>query len=112
MGKISQVEQKYKQYHDQMQSIISSFEQAAGLGSANSYTQMALQTISKQFSAVKDIICLQIKHINKLLGEKECNKQLGKMSHYHSNAWRPQRGLPEKAVSILRAWLFENFLHP
>lgn len=25
---------------------------------------------------------------------------------------RPQRGLPERAVAILRAWLFEHFLHP
>ncbi|XP_031126623.1 BEL1-like homeodomain protein 7 [Ipomoea triloba] len=28
------------------------------------------------------------------------------------HAWRPQRGLPESSVSILRAWLFEHFLHP
>ncbi|KAI3930517.1 hypothetical protein MKX01_036963 [Papaver californicum] len=27
------------------------------------------------------------------------------------NAWRPQRGLPESSVSVLRAWLFEHFLH-
>uniref|UniRef100_A0ACD5YQ06 Uncharacterized protein n=1 Tax=Avena sativa TaxID=4498 RepID=A0ACD5YQ06_AVESA len=26
--------------------------------------------------------------------------------------WRPQRGLPERSVSVLKAWLFENFLHP
>lgn len=26
--------------------------------------------------------------------------------------WRPQRGLPERSVAILRAWLFEHFLHP
>uniref|UniRef100_A0A7N0VC40 Homeobox domain-containing protein n=1 Tax=Kalanchoe fedtschenkoi TaxID=63787 RepID=A0A7N0VC40_KALFE len=26
--------------------------------------------------------------------------------------WRPQRGLPERAVSVLKAWLFEHFLHP
>ncbi|KAG7568187.1 POX domain [Arabidopsis thaliana x Arabidopsis arenosa] len=112
---VETVEQRYKQYHDQMQTIVSSFEKAAGLGSANSYTHMALQTISKQFRAVKDMICLQIKHINKLLRRKECDeqlKQLGKMAHHHSNAWRPQRGLPEKAVSILRSWLFEHFLHP
>ncbi|CAA7022690.1 unnamed protein product [Microthlaspi erraticum] len=119
MSMKEKVEQRYKQYHDQMHATISSFEQAAGFGSANSYTNMALQTISKQFRAVKDVICLQIKHINKLLGEKECEgvrlvdeqlKQLGKM-HY-SNAWRPQRGLPETAVSALRAWLFQHFLHP
>ncbi|KAG8058507.1 hypothetical protein GUJ93_ZPchr0002g26655 [Zizania palustris] len=26
--------------------------------------------------------------------------------------WRPQRGLPEKSVSVLKAWMFENFLRP
>ncbi|XP_074583626.1 homeobox protein BEL1 homolog [Curcuma longa] len=26
--------------------------------------------------------------------------------------WRPQRGLPDRAVAVLRAWLFEHFLHP
>ncbi|KAK1616243.1 hypothetical protein QYE76_021760 [Lolium multiflorum] len=26
--------------------------------------------------------------------------------------WRPHRGLPERSVSVLKAWLFENFLHP
>uniref|UniRef100_A0A7C8ZYL6 Homeobox domain-containing protein n=2 Tax=Opuntia streptacantha TaxID=393608 RepID=A0A7C8ZYL6_OPUST len=26
--------------------------------------------------------------------------------------WRPQRGLPERSVSVLRAWMFDNFLHP
>ncbi|CAN6243635.1 unnamed protein product [Urochloa humidicola] len=26
--------------------------------------------------------------------------------------WRPQRGLPEKSVAVLKAWLFDNFLHP
>ncbi|EOA27132.1 hypothetical protein CARUB_v10023231mg [Capsella rubella] len=113
---VEKVEQRYKQYQDQMQTIISSFEQAAGLGSANAYTNMALQTISKKFRVVKDMICLQIKHINKLLGKKECDdeklKQLEKMADRHTNAWRPQRGLPEKAVSVLRSWLFEHFLHP
>ncbi|KAL6979354.1 hypothetical protein U1Q18_021020 [Sarracenia purpurea var. burkii] len=28
------------------------------------------------------------------------------------HVWRPQRGLPERSVAILRSWLFEHFLHP
>ncbi|WCJ40999.1 BEL1-like homeodomain 8 [Euphorbia peplus] len=28
------------------------------------------------------------------------------------HAWRPQRGLPERSVAILKAWLYEHFLHP
>uniref|UniRef100_A0A0A9D589 Homeobox domain-containing protein n=1 Tax=Arundo donax TaxID=35708 RepID=A0A0A9D589_ARUDO len=26
--------------------------------------------------------------------------------------WRPPRGLPEKSVAVLKAWMFENFLKP
>ena len=36
-------------------------------------------------------------------------QQLKKTDH---QCWRPQRGLPEKSVSVLRAWMFQNFLHP
>uniref|UniRef100_A0A803KR96 Homeobox domain-containing protein n=1 Tax=Chenopodium quinoa TaxID=63459 RepID=A0A803KR96_CHEQI len=111
---------------------------AAGIGSAKLYTSLALKTISKQFRCLKDAIMSQIKATSKSLGEEESNsnalgvkleggagsrlrfvdhqlrqqralQQLGMMQH---NAWRPQRGLPERAVSVLRAWLFEHFLHP
>lgn len=117
-----------------MQIIVASFEEAAGIGSAKSYTQLALHTISKQFRCLKDAITGQIKATSKSLGEEEINlggkiegsssrlrfvdhhlrqqralQQLGMMQ---PNAWRPQRGLPERAVSVLRAWLFEHFLHP
>ena len=125
------VEQRYRQYHQQMQIVVSSFEQAAGQGSAKSYTALALQTISKQFRCLKDAISAQIKATSSSLGEEDCSggkvegsrlrfvdhqlrqqralQQLGMIQH---NAWRPQRGLPERAVSVLRAWLFEHFLHP
>ncbi|KAG8501145.1 hypothetical protein CXB51_003241 [Gossypium anomalum] len=112
----------------------SSFEQAAGIGSAKTYTALALKTISKQFRCLKDAITDQIRAANKSLGEEEDGvggaakiegsrlkfvdhhlrqqralQQLGMIQH---NAWRPQRGLPERSVSVLRAWLFEHFLHP
>ncbi|KAK9280282.1 hypothetical protein L1049_013970 [Liquidambar formosana] len=128
---LDEVEQRYRQYHHQMQLVVSSFEQAAGFGSAKSYTALALQTISKQFRCLKDAITGQIKATSKSLGEEDCLgvkvegsrlrlvdhqlrqqralQQLGMLQH---NAWRPQRGLPERAVSVLRAWLFEHFLHP
>ncbi|XAR60190.1 hypothetical protein NMG60_11033452 [Bertholletia excelsa] len=128
---LDEVEQRYRQYHQQMQIAKSSFEQAAGIGSAKSYTALALQTISKQFRCLKDAITAQIKSTSKSLGEDDslgakvegsrlkfvdhqlrqqrALQQLGMIQH---NAWRPQRGLPERAVSVLRAWLFEHFLHP
>nr|GEX24168.1 BEL1-like homeodomain protein 1 [Tanacetum cinerariifolium] len=132
---LDEVEQRYRQYHHQMQIVISWFEQAAGIGSAKTYTALALQTISKQFRCLKDAIMGQIKAASRSLGEDEslggggkgegsgsrlkfvdnqlrqqrALQQLGMIQH---NAWRPQRGLPERSVSVLRAWLFEHFLHP
>ncbi|KAJ0084050.1 hypothetical protein Patl1_30304 [Pistacia atlantica] len=128
---LDEVEQRYRQYHLQMQLAVSSFEQTAGFGSAKSYTSLALRTISKQFRCLKHAISGQIKATSKKLGEEDflgakfeslrlkyvdhqireqrVLQQLGMMQH---NAWRPQRGLPERAVSVLRAWLFEHFLHP
>ncbi|KAI3471762.1 hypothetical protein Pfo_028415 [Paulownia fortunei] len=100
--------------------VISWFEQAAGIGSAKTYTALALQTISKQFRCLKDAILGQIRAASKSLGsrlkyvdnqirQQRALQQLGMIQH---NAWRPQRGLPERSVSVLRAWLFEHFLHP
>ncbi|KAL2932708.1 BEL1-like homeodomain protein 1 [Bienertia sinuspersici] len=142
LNMLDEVEQRYRQYNTQMQVVVSSFEQAAGSGSAKLYTSLALKTISKQFRCLKDAIMSQIKATSNSLGEEDGNgnntnttvgvkleggagsrlrfvdhqlrqqralQQLGMMQH---NAWRPQRGLPERAVSVLRAWLFEHFLHP
>lgn len=110
-----------------MQVVVSLFEQAAGFGAAKSYTALALQTISKQFRSLKNTISSQIRAASKSLGEEDCvgakvegsrlrhvdhqlrQQPLGLAQH---NDWRPQRGLPERAVSVLRAWLFEHFLHP
>ena len=127
------MEQRYRQYHHQMQIVISWFEQAAGIGSARTYTALALQTISKQFRCLKDAITGQIQAASKSLGEEDCcvggktegssrlkfvdhqirqQRALQQLGMIQPNAWRPQRGLPERAVSVLRAWLFEHFLHP
>ncbi|KAD5508534.1 hypothetical protein E3N88_16237 [Mikania micrantha] len=135
LEEVVNVEQRYRQYHHQMLIVISWFEQAAGIGSAKTYTALALQTISKQFRCLKDAIMGQIKAAGRSLGEEDslgggiradgggsrlkfvdsqlrqqrALQQLGIIQH---NAWRPQRGLPERSVSVLRAWLFEHFLHP
>lgn len=131
LNMLDEVEQRYRHYHHQMQTVIRWLEQAAGIGSAKTYTALALQTISKQFRCLKDAIIGQIRSASKTLGEEDslggkiegsrlkfvdnqlrqqrALQQLGMIQH---NAWRPQRGLPERAVSVLRAWLFEHFLHP
>jgi hypothetical protein len=124
-----QVEQRYRQYHGQMQAVSASFDAAAGAGSARTYTALALRTISRQFRCLRDAIAAQVRAASRALGEDadaalagggrtvgsrlryidQLRQQLGVMQ---GGAWRPQRGLPERSVSILRAWLFEHFLHP
>ncbi|KAL0334696.1 UNVERIFIED_CONTAM: BEL1-like homeodomain protein 7 [Sesamum radiatum] len=51
----------------------------------------------------------RLRYVDQQLRQQRALQQLG-MIQQHS--WRPQRGLPETSVSILRAWLFEHFLHP
>ncbi|KAL1544037.1 BEL1-like homeodomain protein 1 [Salvia divinorum] len=112
---LDEVEQRCRQYHQQMQMIVAAFEQATGMGSARSYTQVAMNTILKQFRCLKSTISAQIKALNKSLGEvqgSEVSRLRFVAGMGRNNAWRPQRGLPEKAVSVLRAWLFQHFLHP
>ncbi|GJT45472.1 BEL1-like homeodomain protein 1 [Tanacetum coccineum] len=129
---LDEVEKRYRQYHNQMQIVLSCFEQAARIGSAKTYTALALQTISNQFRCLKDAILGQIKTASRSLGKEDsfggktkggsrlkfvdnqlrqqrALQQLGMIQH---NAWRLQRGLPERSIFVIRAWLFENFLHP
>lgn len=130
---IMQVDRRYRQYYHQMQIVVSSFDVIAGSGAAKPYTSLALQTISRHFRCLRDAIHGQIQTARKSLGEEDASsndkgvgisrlryvdqqlrqqralQQLGMMQQH---AWRPQRGLPESSVSVLRAWLFEHFLHP
>ncbi|KAF5740798.1 hypothetical protein HS088_TW11G00877 [Tripterygium wilfordii] len=128
---LDEANRRYKQYYHQIQILVSSFDMVASRGAAKSYTTLALQTISRQFRCLCDAIDGQIQVIQRSLGEQDASlsgqkviprlryvdhqlrqqkalQQLGVMRH----AWRPQRGLPENSVSILRAWLFEHFLNP
>ena len=132
---------RYKQYHQQMQMVVSSFETVAGLSSATPYISLALKSVSRHFRSLKNAISDQLKHIRRTLGEDLSSPTTGASSskvdtstsrlkyldqslqrHKYGggnvgfletqHVWRPQRGLPERSVAILRAWLFEHFLHP
>jgi hypothetical protein len=125
---LDEVDRRYNQYSSQMKVVEASFEMIAGSGAAKSYTRLALRTISCHFRCLRDAICKHIQMTSRSLGEKDDDalntrllprlryvdkkirqqKNIGVLQH----SWRPQRGLPENSVSILRAWLFEHFLHP
>ncbi|KAF9597024.1 hypothetical protein IFM89_014889 [Coptis chinensis] len=125
-----------------MQMAVSSFESVVGLSSATPYTSLALKTVSRHFRTLKNAISDQLRNISKALGEdllspSSANSSKGDMDFSRFRCinqnlqkqkaggndslsflepqqpiWRPQRGLPERAVTVLRAWLFEHFLHP
>ncbi|XP_010940614.1 uncharacterized protein [Elaeis guineensis] len=137
---LEEVCRRYKQYHQQVQMVVSAFESVAGLSSATPYASLALKTVSKNFRCMRNAISDQLRRISKGLGEefmsspsssrgetittpkfkhinqsfpeqKAGENSLGFMGQ-NQPVWRPQRGLPERAVAVLRAWLFDHFLHP
>ncbi|KAI3946094.1 hypothetical protein MKX01_024850 [Papaver californicum] len=138
---LDEVERRYSHYCEQMRTIVHSFDSVMGFGAANPYTTLAQKAMSQHFRCLKDAITSELKQSCELLGEKESgaganttssgvtkgetprlklleqslrqqrafNQMAGMLDQ---EAWRPQRGLPERSVNILRAWLFEHFLHP
>uniref|UniRef100_A0A0D9XLV9 Homeobox domain-containing protein n=1 Tax=Leersia perrieri TaxID=77586 RepID=A0A0D9XLV9_9ORYZ len=130
---LEEVDRRYRRYCDQMRALSGSFEAVAGERAAAAYTRLASRTISKHFRSLRDGVVAQLQAVRKQLGEKDtavpgmtkgetprlrvldqCLRQhkAYQAGMLESHPWRPQRGLPERAVSILRAWLFEHFLHP
>lgn len=117
-----------------MKAVVSSFEAVAGIGAAAVYSALASKAMSKHFRCLRDGIIDQIHATKKAMGEKDPvapgttrgetprlrlldqtfrqQRAYQQMSMMESHPWRPQRGLPERSVSVLRAWLFEHFLHP
>lgn len=134
LSMLEEVERRYKNYCDQMRAVVSSFEAVAGAGAATVYSALASKAMSRHFRCLKDGIVSQIQATRKAMGEKDVavpgtsrgetprlraldqalrqQRAFQQMSMMESHPWRPQRGLPERSVSVLRAWLFEHFLHP
>ncbi|KAE8712713.1 hypothetical protein F3Y22_tig00110234pilonHSYRG00019 [Hibiscus syriacus] len=71
--------------------MVSSFESVACLSAATPYISLALKTVERNFRNLVGLTWASLNPNNKAGGS---------------------RGLPERAVAILRAWLFEHFLHP
>lgn len=127
---LDEVYRRYKQYYQQMQAVVASFEYVAGLGNAAPYANLAIKALSKHFRCLKNAITDQLQFARKgqghvthgkdeapRFGNTErglyCQRSVHNSGFLeHQPVWRPQRGLPERAVTVLRAWLFEHFLHP
>ncbi|KAK3227832.1 hypothetical protein Dsin_007726 [Dipteronia sinensis] len=134
LSMLDEVDRRYRHYCDQMKAVVSSFEEVAGHGAAKVYSALASKAMSRHFRCLRDGIVNQIQATRKAMGEKDPvapgttrgetprlrildqtlrqQRAFQQMSMMESHPWRPQRGLPERSVSVLRAWLFEHFLHP
>lgn len=116
-----------------MKTVVSSFEAVAGHGAAKVYSSLASKAMSRHFKCLRDGIVSQIKTTKAAMGEKDISapgasrgetprlrtldqtlrqQRAFQQMTMDSHPWRPQRGLPERSVTVLRAWLFEHFLHP
>ncbi|XP_068651414.1 BEL1-like homeodomain protein 11 [Aristolochia californica] len=129
---LNELDSRYEQYCHHLEEVISSFEVVAGSGTAVSYTALARQAMSRHFSTLRNTIKAQIRLAKRSLSEdlprirgglsqlslldqstRQRNSTLQQLGLSQTpQTWRPLRGLPEKSVITLRAWLFEHFLHP
>ncbi|URD88021.1 Homeobox protein BEL1 [Musa troglodytarum] len=131
-----EVDRRYRRYRDRMKTMVSSFEAMAGEGAVAAYSTLASKVMSRHFGCLRDRIAGQIQAIRRQMGEKDAVAERGSSTRgetprlklidqrlrqqkafqqagvIESQPWRPQRGLPQRSISILRAWLFEHFLHP
>lgn len=141
MSMLDEVYKRYKQYYQQMQAVVASFESVSGVRNAAPFANLALKAMSKHFRYLKNAITDQLQFITESRGHHVTTREkdtapvgfenhpggmeiqsqsriqnVGFVEHHHHHhhqpVWRPQRGLPERAVTVLRAWLFEHFLHP
>lgn len=135
---LDEVYRRYRQYYQQVQAVVTSFEYVSGLGNAAPYATLAINAMTKHFKCLKNVIMDQLQltnnkahHFHSMSNKKDGSPRFGNVDHNRGAGpygqirdshnpellgqqpiWRPQRGLPERAVTVLRAWLFEHFLHP
>ncbi|XP_042060557.1 homeobox protein ATH1-like isoform X1 [Salvia splendens] len=121
---LQMVDDQYSQCLDEIHTVTSAFHAVTEL-EPNLHARFALPTISFMYKSLRERISNHILAIGAHLKEgvtrenksfEACfiQKQwaLQQLSKRDHQLWRPQRGLPETSVSVLRTWMFQNFLHP
>lgn len=129
----TQVDMRYRKYYEEMRGVVAWFEVVGGEGTASAYAGLASKAMSRHFRCLRDGIVGQIHAVKEATGEKDSaapgttpgetprlrmlDQRIRRQKAFQQGTmephpWRPQRGLPDRSVSVLRAWLFEHFLHP
>ncbi|KAK9052822.1 hypothetical protein SSX86_029452 [Deinandra increscens subsp. villosa] len=119
---LEMVDERYNQCLDEIHTVISAFSAVTELN-PQIHACFALHTITFFYKHLREKISNYIlsmaadfntmepreEEFSSLVPKQWSLQQLKKKDH---QLWRPQRGLPEKSVSVLRSWMFQNFLHP
>ncbi|CAL0305771.1 unnamed protein product [Lupinus luteus] len=120
------VDDRYSHCLDDIHTVVSAFHAATELD-PQIHAHFALQRISILYKELRERISNHIirmgSDLNKTCSEENSDwcvdtsfiqKQwdLQQLKRKNHQLWRPQRGLPERSVSVLRDWMFQNFLHP
>ncbi|CAN6911502.1 unnamed protein product [Brassica oleracea] len=118
---LQMVDDRYSHCVDEIHTVVSAFHAATELD-PQLHTRFALQTISFLYKNLRERISKKILMMGSVLERGKEKSQEDSIFHQHCllqqlkrknhQVWRPQRGLPEKSVSVLRTWMFQNFLHP
>lgn len=122
---IIQIDERYTQCLDEIHTVASAFHAATDLD-PRLHTRYTLQSITSVYRNLREkitncIFTMGVSSNTMCTVEKEksfeatfIQKQwaLQQLKRKDNQLWRPQRGLPERSVSVLRAWMFQNFLHP
>ncbi|KAL8537384.1 hypothetical protein ACS0TY_012505 [Phlomoides rotata] len=118
---LQMVDDQYNQCLDEIHTVVSAFHAVTELD-PNLHARFALPTVSLMYRKLRERISSYILAMGDKYSDGEDRsydtsfiqkqwalQQLSKSDH---QLWRPQRGLPERSVSVLKAWMYQNFLHP
>ncbi|PUZ37599.1 hypothetical protein GQ55_9G131900 [Panicum hallii var. hallii] len=136
---LSELESRQERYFGELGRVASSFEPALGDGAASAYTSLMAQAMARHFGNLRRAILRRLRlhaaaaakrsprageegeHGDGDDDEEEVTEEMVDRVARRTKlaavaraeqAWRPIRGLPEGSVAVLRAWLFDHFLHP
>lgn len=119
------VDDQYSQCLDEIHTVVAAFHAVTELN-PDIHARFALKTISTLYKSLRERISNHILALGVYCSKEVARKEgksfetsfiqkqfaLQQLKRKDNQIWRPQRGLPERSVSVLRAWMFQNFLHP
>ncbi|XP_017242088.1 homeobox protein ATH1 [Daucus carota subsp. sativus] len=122
---LQMVDNQYNHCLDEIHKVISAFHSVTELD-PHIHAHFALQTVDMLYKNLRERISKSVLALGARLHDGSRKEEempfetsfiqkqwaLQQLRRKEHQLWRPQRGLPERSVSVLRAWMFQNFLHP